>query len=81
MQEAMKQFYLKIICQKGIEMPADFLSRNVVEVIQADDQMEKDQENKECIEQIKAWVLNITECKDPRATFLKKNYWANKLFY
>jgi hypothetical protein len=37
-QEAMNQFDFEIVYQKGSEMPVNFLSRNVVEMIQADDQ-------------------------------------------
>jgi hypothetical protein len=42
MQEAMNQFDFEIVYQKGSEMPANFLSRNVVEIIQVNDQLEKE---------------------------------------
>jgi len=61
-------------------MAADFLSRNVVEMIQVDDQLEKEQQNEEWIKQIKAWMLNGTECTDSTAKFLMKHYWANNIF-
>jgi hypothetical protein len=37
MQEAMNTYDFEIIYQKGSEMPADYLSQNVVDSIQIED--------------------------------------------
>jgi recombinational DNA repair protein RecR len=59
MQEAMNTYNFEIIYQKGSEMPADYLSQNVVESIQIEDgQMEKAQDTEEWISDIKNWMLN-----------------------
>ena len=58
-QEAMNTYDFEIIYQKGSEMPADYLSRNVVNSIQIEDgQMEKAQDAEEWISDIKKWMLN-----------------------
>ncbi len=55
----MNTYDFEIIYQKGSEIPADYLSRNVVDSIQIEDwQMEKAQDAKEWIADIKKWMLN-----------------------
>ena len=81
MQEAMLTYDFEIRYQKGSEMPADFLSRNVVELIQTDNEtLQKNQNKEEWIREIKAWMLNGTPCKNKTAQNAMKNYWANKFF-
>jgi hypothetical protein len=54
MQEAMNTYDFEIIYQKSSEIPADYLNRNVVDSIQIEDgQMEKAQDAKEWISNIK----------------------------
>ena len=53
---------------KGDEMPADFLSRNVVKAISTNDvQSENDQNSEEWIKQFKSWMLNGYSCSEPIA--------------
>ena len=81
MQEAMLTYDFEIRYQKGSEMPADFLSRNVVELIQLDNKtLQRNQNKEEWIKEIKAWMLNVTPYKNRTAQNAMKNYWANKFF-
>jgi hypothetical protein len=62
-------------------MPLDFLSRQVVNLIHIDNrQMEKDQNKKEWIRQIKAWRLNGNECSHLTAKIMTKDY-LSKMFF
>ena len=83
MQEAMLEFDFEIIYQKGSEMPADFLSRNVVDMISAisdDEEMEKLQNEETWIKEIKAFMLNNTPIQDHKAKLCMNYYWANRFF-
>ncbi len=75
-QEAMIKYDFEIMYQKGSEMPADFLSRNVVSQLrqkcinslQFEDQDFELEQNKEpWIKEIKDWMTNGSECKTPTA--------------
>ena len=62
-------------------MPSDFLSHQIVNVIQIDNrQMEKDQNQEEWIRQLKDCRLNGTECSHPTAKILTKDY-LSKMFF
>jgi hypothetical protein len=77
----MNTYDFEIIYQKGSEMPADYLSRNVVDSIQIrDGQMEKAQDAKEWISEIKKWMLNGTLVINANAKRYLNYYWANRFF-
>ncbi|MGV0994312.1 MAG: reverse transcriptase domain-containing protein, partial [Mycobacterium sp.] len=81
MQEAMLQYDFEIIYQKGSEMPADFLSRNVVNVINvSNDEWRKIQKDEKWIHEAQQWVLNKTMPTEPLAKQIMNKYWDNKLF-
>ena len=68
LQELMLTYDFETIYLMGSEMPADFLSRNVVEAISTNDiQIEKDQNSEEWIKQVKSWMLNGHPCSEPVA--------------
>jgi hypothetical protein len=59
LQEAMNQFDFEIIYKKGSEMPADFLSRNVVASVSlSNEQLVQQQDLDPFIKVIKAFLLN-----------------------
>jgi hypothetical protein len=61
LEETLRAFNFEIIYRKGNEIPSDFSSRQVVNLIQIDNrQMEKDQNREEWIRQLKTWRLNGT---------------------
>ncbi len=71
LEENLRAFDFEIIYRKGNEMPSDFLSRQIVNLIRIDNiQMEKDQNREELIRQLKDWRLNGTECSHPTAKIL-----------
>jgi hypothetical protein len=75
MQEAMNTYDFEIIYQKGSEMPADYLSRNVVNSIQIEDgQMEKAQDAEEWISDIKKWMHNVVPVNNAKAKSYFKYY-------
>jgi hypothetical protein len=81
MQEAMNTYDFEIIYQKGSEMPADYLSQNIVDSIQIEDgQMEKAQDAEEWISDIKKWMLNGTQVNNANAKRYLNYYWANRFF-
>ena len=81
MQEAMLEYDFEIIYQKGSEMPADYLSRNVVDLVHCDDEeMVKAQEEEIWIKEIKSYMLNHTPIKDQNAKLLMNHYWGNRFF-
>ena len=81
MQEAMNTYDFEIIYQKGSEMPADYLSRNVVNSIQIEDgQMEKALDAEEWISDIKKWMLNGVPVNNAKAKSYLNYYWANRFF-
>ena len=54
LEENLRAFDFEIIYRKGNEMPSDFSSRQIVNLIQIDNrQMEKDQNREEWIRQLK----------------------------
>ncbi len=62
-------------------MPSDFSSRQIVNLIQIDNrQIKKDQNQEEWIRQLKDWRLNGTECSNPTAKVLTKDY-LSKMFF
>jgi hypothetical protein len=72
--------HFKIIYQKGSEIPADYLSQNVVNSIQIEDgQMEKAQDSEEWISDIKKWMLNSVPAHNENAKQYLNYYWANRL--
>ena len=83
-QEAMLNFDFEIMYQKGSEMPADFLSRNVVDMVNfmTDDNesMAFTQNQEPWIKEIKAWMTTGVECKSALGKDLMKNYWQNMFF-
>jgi hypothetical protein len=88
-QEAMLKYNFEIIYLKGSEMPADFLSRNVViqlsqnriHSLQFENQdFELEQEKEPCIKEIKDWMMTGSECKMQTAISYMKNYWNNRFF-
>jgi hypothetical protein len=88
-QEAMLKYNFEIIYQKGSEMPADFLSRNVisqlrqkrVNSLQFETQdFELEQDKEPWIKEIKDWMMTGSECKTPTAISYMKNYWNNRFF-
>ena len=59
LQETMNQFDFEIIYKKGSEMPADFLSRNIVDSISlSNEELIKQQDLDPFIKTIKAFLLN-----------------------
>ncbi|MFM7188328.1 MAG: RNase H-like domain-containing protein, partial [Armatimonadota bacterium] len=65
LQEAMNTFNFDILYRKGSEMPADFLSRNLVSSISwNNDEIKRAQEQDEWIRAVKAFLLNQTLPKD-----------------
>ena len=62
-------------------MPADYLSRNVVDSIQIEDgQIEKAQDAEEWISDIKKWMLNGVPVNNAKAKSYLNYYWANRFF-
>ena len=81
LEETLRAFDFEIIYRKGNEMPSDFSSRQIVNLIQIDNrQMEKDQNREEWIRQLKDWRLNGTECSHPTAKVSTKDY-LSKMFF
>lgn len=73
LQEAMNQFDFDIIYKKGSEMPADFLSRNVVASINlTNQQLIQQQDDDPFIRPIKNYLLNRTLPSDPQQNTLVK---------
>jgi len=81
LQAALKEYDFEIILRTSREMPAEFLGKDVVNLIKVNNsQMEKDQNQEEWIRQIKGWLLNGTSCSNPRARNAMTTYMKNKLF-
>ena len=82
MQEAFSEFDFKIVYKKGSEMPADFLSRNVVELLDYEhsEWVEK-QNSEEWIKQVKDFMLNKVKPSNEIATRLMNNHYWLKRFY
>jgi len=81
LQEAMLHYDFEIVYQKGSEMPADFLSRNVVNRIQMDNkQWQQEQDNEEWIVQLRKWILNKEKPSNYVAMQFTDKYWEDKLF-
>jgi hypothetical protein len=81
MQEAMNTYNFEIIYQQGSEMPADYLSQNVVDSIQIEDgQIKKAQDAKEWISDIKNWMLNGVPVNNANSKRYLNYYWANRFF-
>jgi hypothetical protein len=71
-QETMLKYDFEIMYQKGSEMPADFLSWNVISQIFEtkvnsmrikNHQLELEQDQEPWIKEIKEWLLTGSECK------------------
>ena len=59
LQEAMNSFDFEIVYKKGSEMPADFLSRNVIDAISWDNlELQTAQDNDPLIKNLKNYLLN-----------------------
>jgi hypothetical protein len=81
LEDNLRAFDFEIIYRKGIEMHSDFSSHQFVNLIQINNrQMEKDQNQEECIRQLKNWRLNGTEFSHPTAKILIRDY-LSKMFF
>ncbi len=81
----MWKYDFEIIYQKGSEMLADFLSRqlrlNRINSLEFDDHnLVLDQDQEPWIKEIKDWMLNGAECKTTTAISYMKTYWRNQFF-
>jgi hypothetical protein len=83
-QEAILKYDFEIIHQKGSEMPAYFLSQNVVSQLHQnrinslkfdDQKLELDEVQEPWIKDIKDWMMTGTQCKTTSAISYMKNYW------
>ena len=80
LQEAMNNFDFEIIYKKGSEMPADFLSRNVIDSVSWDNlQLQHEQQNDPLIKALKAYLLNRELPDDQKCQNLVKHF-ANDCF-
>ena len=80
LQEAMNSFDFKIIYKKGSKMPADFLSRNVIDTISWDIlQLQTAQDNDPLIKNLKNYSLNRELPTDHKCQNLVRNF-ANDCF-
>ena len=78
LQEAMNQYNFQIVYKKGSEMPADYLSRNVVASITSDDQaMEVEQAKDPMISAFKKYLLNRQLPEDTRTRSIIKMFSNN----
>ena len=80
LQEAMNEFDFEIVYKKGSEMPADFLSRNVVDAISWDSgELQAEQQTDPLIRSLKDYLLNRQLPKDPQCERVIRLY-ANDCF-
>lgn len=80
LQEAMNTFDFEIIYKKGSEMPADFLSRNVIDAISWDNlQLQQEQNKDPLISALKKYLLNRELPADQKCQALVRNF-ANDCF-
>ena len=80
LQEVMNEYDFEIFYKKGSEMPADFLSRNVVGAISWDnEEFQKAQDQDPVCKAIKAYLLNRELPKDPKCEALVRHF-ANDCF-
>jgi len=75
LQEAMGRYNFEIIYKKGSEMPADYLSRNVVNAISWDnDELAKAQEGDPCIRALRDFLLNKQLPRDETCQRVVKHF-------
>ncbi len=80
LQVAMNSFNFEIVYKKGSEMPADFLSRNVIDSISWNNQQMQQEQNKDTITKaLKAYLLNRELPDDPKCQSEVRNF-ANDCF-
>ena len=82
-QKAMLEFDFEIIHMAGAEMPADFLSRNVVNMInlESDNHKWREAQNEEpWIKECKNWLMTGKISTHPLATKFMHPHFANSLF-
>lgn len=80
-QKAMLEFDFEIVHLAGKEMPADFLSRNVVGLINFDnDKWKQAQEEEPWIQQCKEWLLTGKVSTHPYANQFMRPDFARSLF-
>ena len=85
----MLKYDFEIIYQRVCEMPANFLSRNVVSqmrqtqinILKFKDQLfHWGQDQEPWIKEIKDWIMTGLECKNLTAISYMKNYWNHRFF-
>ena len=75
LQEAMNEFDFQIIYKEGSVIPADFLSRNVVNSIQFEGlELKQEQENDPFIKALKAYLMHNELPNDPACERLVKHF-------
>ena len=80
LQEAMNTYDFEIIYKKGSEMPADFLSRNVIDAISWDhQQLQQEQDRDPLIKALKGYLLNRELPADQKCQNVVRNF-ANDCF-
>jgi hypothetical protein len=80
LQEAMNTFDFKIVYKKGSEMPADFLSRNVIDSISwNNEEIQQEQQKDPLIKAPKNYLLNRELPNDQKCQNVVRNF-ANDCF-
>ena len=80
LHEAMNTFDFEIMYKKGSEMPADFLSRNIIDAISWDhQQLQQEQEKDPLIKALKNYLLNRELPADQKCQNVIRNF-ANDCF-
>jgi hypothetical protein len=80
LQEAMNTFDFEIVYKKGSEMPADFLSRNVIDSISwNNEEIQQEQQKDPLIKAIKNYLLNRELPADTKCQNVVQNF-ANDCF-
>ena len=75
LQEAMNEFDFEIVYKEGKEIPADFLSRNVVNAISFEGkELKEEQDNDPFIKALKAYLLHKELPKDPQCERLVRHF-------
>ena len=80
LQEAMNTFDFEIVYKKGSEMPADFLSRNVIDSISwNNEEIQQEQQKDPLIKALKNYLLNRELPADTKCQNVVRNF-ANDCF-
>jgi hypothetical protein len=80
LQEAMNTFDFEIMYKKGSEMPADFLSRNVIDSISCNnEEIQQEQQKDPLIKALKNYLLNCELPADTKCQNVVRNF-ANDCF-